>query len=238
MKKTIALFFAVFTWGITSAQDNASASSDSKLRFGFKVAPSLAWLKPDVKGFSSNGSKLGFIYGIMMDYNFAKNYAFSTGLEVSYRGGKIKYNYPFSSGNTVHTYSGDDTYNLKYIGLPLTIKLKTNEIGYMTYYGQFGFEPGFKISGKQDFTQTKTTPGGPDEVAADSDVNADVSSINISLLFGIGLEYRISGNTSILVGVQFTNGFTDVLTGTNHQDTSTELKAISNYFALNVGVFF
>jgi len=234
MKKTFVLFFALLVSGILSAQDNASGD---KFRFGFKVAPSLAWLKPDVKGFSSNGSKIGFIYGIMMDYNFAKNYAFSTGLEVSYRGGKIKYDYSFSSGNTVHTYSGDDTYNLKYIELPLTIKMKTNEIGYITYYGQFGFQPGFKISAKQDFTQTKTTPAGP-EVAADSDAEADASSINISLLFGVGLEYRISGNTSILVGLQFANGFTDVLTGTNHQDTSTELKAISNYFSLNVGVFF
>src|SRR5712671_6072570 len=178
MKKTFVLFFALLVSGILSAQDNASGD---KFRFGFKVAPSLAWLKPDVKGFSSNGSKIGFIYGIMMDYNFAKNYAFSTGLEVSYRGGKIKYDYSFSSGNTVHTYSGDDTYNLKYIELPLTIKMKTNEIGYITYYGQFGFQPGFKISAKQDFTQTKTTPAGP-EVAADSDAEADASSINISLL--------------------------------------------------------
>jgi Outer membrane protein beta-barrel domain len=239
MKKTFVLLLALLSSGIISAQDNASsASSVSKLRFGFKVAPSLAWLKPDVKNFDSNGSKIGFIYGIIMDYNFAKNYAFGTGLEVSYRGGKLKYNYPFSSGNTVHTYSGEDTYNIKYIELPLTIKMKTNEIGYMTYYGQFGFQPGFKISAKEDFTQTKTTPSGPDEVTGDSDANADVASVNISILFGVGLEYRISGNTSILVGLQFTNGFTDILTGTNHQDTSTELKAISNYFSLNVGVFF
>ena len=61
MKKTIALFFAVLSWGIISAQDNASSSS--KLRFGFKVAPSLAWLKPDVKGYESDGSKIGFIHG-------------------------------------------------------------------------------------------------------------------------------------------------------------------------------
>lgn len=236
MKKTIAFFFAVFITAVTWAQDNSSGGS--KLRFGFKVAPSLAWLKPDVKGFESNGSKIGFIYGIMMDYNFAKNYAFGTGLEISYRGGKTKYDYAFSSGNTVHTFSGDDTYNLKYIEIPLTIKMKTNEIGYMTYFGQFGFQPGFKISAKEDFSQTKTTPAGASVVATDSEADADVSSVNISLLFGLGLEYRFSGNTAVLVGLQFSNGFTDVLTGTNHLDTSTDLKAISNYFSLNVGVFF
>src|SRR6185295_13060842 len=89
MKKTIAIFFAVLTWGIVSAQDNTSG--DSKLRFGFKVAPSLAWLKPDTKGYESDGSKIGFVYGLMFDYNFAKNYALNLGLEVAYRGGKLKY---------------------------------------------------------------------------------------------------------------------------------------------------
>src|SRR5437764_2973738 len=134
MKKTFVLFFALLFSGILSAQDNASG--DSKLRFGFKVAPSLAWLKPDVKGFSSNGSKIGFIYGIMMDYNFAKNYSFSTGVEVSYRGGKLKHEYVYnSSQNNPNTYSGNDAYNIKYIELPLTIKMRTNEIGYITYFG-------------------------------------------------------------------------------------------------------
>src|SRR5215216_4456840 len=98
MKKTIALLFAVLTWGTISAQDNTS--SDSKLRFGFKVAPSLAWLKPDIKGYESDGSKLGFIYGLMFDYNFAKNYALNLGLEVSYRGGKLKYDYVLSQNVT------------------------------------------------------------------------------------------------------------------------------------------
>lgn len=238
MKKTIALFFAVLVSGIVCAQDNASASADSKLRFGFKVAPSLAWLKPDVKNFESGGSKLGFIYGLMMDYNFAKNYAVGIGLEVSYRGGKIKYDYTYNaSTNNPNSYSGDDTYNIKYIELPLTIKMRTNEIGYMTYFGQFGFQPGFKISAKEDYTQVKTTPAGP-ATFSDTDVNADVSSVSISMLFALGLEYRISGNTAILVALQFSNGFTDILTGSNHDDSSTDLKAISNYFALNVGVFF
>jgi len=195
-------------------------------------------MKPDMKNFESDGSRIGFIYGIMMDVNFSKNYAFGTGIEISYRGGKLKYNYAYnSSANNPNSYSGEDTYNLKCIELPLTIKMKTNEIGYFTYFGQFGFQPGIKISGKQDYSQTKTTPSGPN-TTSDSDVNADISIINLSLLFALGLEYRISGNTAILAALQFSNGFTDVLTGKNHDDTSVELKSISNYFSLNVGVFF
>jgi len=236
MKKLFALISILAFSTFAFAQDSGGSN---KFRFGFKVAPSLAWLKPDVKNFSSDGSKIGFIYGLMMDFNFAKNYAFSTGLEVSYRGGKIKYDYVYnSSNNNPNSYSGDDTYNLKYIEIPLTIKMKTNEIGYMTYFGQFGLQPGIKISAKEDFTQTKTTSSATPKVTSDADASVDVSSINISLLFALGVEYRISGNTSIIGSLQFSNGFTDVLTGDNHEDSSTELKAISNYFSLNVGVFF
>ena len=68
--------------------------------------------------------------------------------------------------------------------------------------------------------------------------SAEVGSLNVSLLFALGLEYRIGGNTSILAAIQFSNGFIDVLTGKNHDDTYTELKAISNYLSLNIGVFF
>src|SRR5258705_1617101 len=126
MKKTLVLFFALLVSGILSAQDNSSG--DSKLRFGFKVAPSLAWLKPDIKGYESDGSKIGFIYGLMMDYNFSKNYAVDIGLEVSYRGGKLKYDYVLSQNVTAN---GKMTYNIKYLEIPLSIKMKTNEIGYM-----------------------------------------------------------------------------------------------------------
>jgi len=33
----------------------------------------------------------------------------------------------------------DQSYNLKYVEIPLSLKLRTNEIGYLTYYGNFGF---------------------------------------------------------------------------------------------------
>ena len=235
MKKIFALSLLVSLAFSSTAQDSGS---DSKFRFGFKVAPSLAWMKPDVNLFESNGSRIGFIYGLMMDLRIAKNYAFATGLEISYRGGKIKYDYPYnSSSNNQHTYSGEDIYSLKYLEIPLSIKMKTNEIGYFTYFGQFGFQPGIKISAKEDFDQTKTSSSSP-KTTEESDVSVDASIINLALLFALGAEYRISGNTAIAASLEFSNGFTDVLTGVNHEDTSTKLKSISNYISLNVGVFF
>ncbi|HLG34261.1 MAG TPA: porin family protein [Bacteroidia bacterium] len=233
MKKIFAIISAVCFVSVAVAQEKP----DTKFRFGFKVAPSLAWLKPDIMNYSSNGSRIGFIYGLMMDYNFSKNYALSTGIEISYRGGKLKYAY---ANNSNVSFSGEDTYNLKYIEIPLTIKMKTNEIGYITYFGQFGFQPAFNIAAKSDFSHSKTNPSQvkTDTTSSDIDISGQIASLNVSLLFALGLEYRISGNTAIMAALQFSNGFTDVLTGKNPDDPDTELKAISNYMSLNVGVFF
>lgn len=246
MKKTILFFFAVLSSVIVSAQDttatksssssstsSSSSSSGDKFRFGFKIAPALAWLKPDIKDYESNGSNVGFIYGLMMDYNFTKNYAFAVGVEVAYRGGKIKYENPAGQEVT----SADYTYNLKYVDIPLTIKLKTNEIGYITYYGQFGVQPGINIDAKYDYDYTWTNPSSQAPKSdKDVDVSNEIVDSNFSLLFGVGAEYRISGNTCIMGGLQFSNGFTDLLK--DNDPNGTPLKAISNYFSLNLGVFF
>jgi hypothetical protein len=57
MKKLILLFTIILITGKSYSQD------DSKLHFGLKAAPSLAWLRSDTKGFDSDGSKFGFSYG-------------------------------------------------------------------------------------------------------------------------------------------------------------------------------
>jgi hypothetical protein len=233
MKKIFAFVSILAMSSLAFAQDNGG--SINKFRFGFKVAPSLAWLKPDIKGYDSDGSKIGFVYGAMMDYNFTKNYALHIGLEVSYRGGKLKYEVANNSNVSV---KGTSTYNLKYIEIPFAIKMKTNEIGYMTYFGQFGFQPAFKIGAKADYESTLTNPSQTITTSeSDVDVTDQVNSFNASLLFAIGVEYRISGNTSLVGAIQFSNGFTSVIDATD-PTVNEDIKAITNYLSLNIGVFF
>ncbi len=152
MKKSISILLLVLLGYSAFSQK----SSDNGFHFGLKASPSLAWLKTDNTNISSNGSKLGFTYGLITEFNFADHYAFATGLDVSYRGGKFK------SQNTIKSLAGNDslsrfdesTYNLQYIEIPITLKLKTNEIGYLTYYLQAGIAPGLNIRARAN---TKTS---------------------------------------------------------------------------------
>ena len=205
---------AILSANITNAQEQ-------KFHFGLKIAPTIAWMKPDTKGLTNDGSKLGFTYGLMGESNFAPNYAFTYGLQVSYRGGILNYD-----SATVLTRT---SYVLKYVELPIGIKMKTNEFNRYRYFGQFGLVPGLNLSAK-----TTTKKGSVTESNIES--KAYITDINMSMMIAVGAEYTISGSTTFLASLEFNNGFVDVLTKSN--DSDPEFNAISNYVALNLGIMF
>jgi hypothetical protein len=222
MKKLFIVAIAIFL------ASGSFAQTESKLHFGLKAAPSLAWLRTDAPEFKSDGSTFGFSYGLITEFNFATNYAFATGIDVNYRGGKLK------SQET----EGDTTFiikvsnSLQYVEIPISLKLKTNQIGYLTYYLQAGVAPGYNIRANADVETTITTTSGVNvsEEASNQDVQENINAFNLSMIIGGGIEYTMTGSTVLLAGIQFNNGFLDVF--------DTDLKSNSNSLALTVGVLF
>lgn len=216
----------------------AQAQDDQKgMSFGLKVAPTLAWIKSDTKSVESDGSRLGFAYGLITDFNISKNYAFGTGVDVTYRGGKTKNKF-------VDIDSPDKTsFTLQYIEVPITLKLKTNEIGYITYFGRFGFAPGINIKAKADIENTLTEQSD-DDIGAKKGINP----INLSFLVGLGATYSLGGSTAVLVGITFNNGFLDIFdkdyqapsgdVDSNGILLDKDVKATSSFLALEVGILF
>lgn len=227
MKKVTAiLLLLAFTAAGAQAQDRP-------VRFGIKLAPNLGFIKPDTKELKNDGTRIGFTFGLMGDFMIGgtENYAFSTGLFLNNVGGKTSY--PFGDKNllTISKY--------QYIELPITLKLKTNEIGYMTYFGQIGFGAAFNIAAKSDFDM----PDGKGEIVRVTDENImdQTNLFKASLIIGAGLEFNFSGHTSAMVGITYNNGFTNILKDQEIVDasgTKKAMKAKQNYFELSLGVFF
>jgi hypothetical protein len=123
----------------------------------------------------------------------------------------------------------------QYVELPITLKLMTNEIGYITYYGQIGFGAAFNISAKSDYDvydpATKSVTSFTDE-----DVMDHTNPFKASLILGAGLQYNFSGNTSLLIGLTYNNGFTNILKDVTVNET--ELKAKQDYLELTLGMYF
>lgn len=106
------------------------SAQDSGVRFGLSLSPQISWLSSNDKGLEGNGSYLGFSYGLLMDVLIPTNYAFATGLLISYDGGKLTYT-DSTKFNTfpdnVYPAGTQVDYRLQYIEIPLSMKLRTNQ---------------------------------------------------------------------------------------------------------------
>lgn len=205
--------FSVFN---VKSQGTGTTSSGDKFRFGLHFSPNIGWIKPDTDSLSSGGSKIGFSYGLVTEFNFGDRYAFSTGISIVKNGGVLKSNAGVESDIST-----------QYIQIPAVMKLKTNEIGYFTYFAKFGFTPDINIKAKADVSDKEI------------DIKNQIQPFRVGLLLGAGAEYNISGDTRIIFGLDFNNGFTGILTkkyGT--ESNGDRYKAISNYVNLSLGIAF
>ena len=250
----------------------AAGAQDKQWKIALHVDPNVSWMKPDDKNIEQGDTKLKFGFGVMIDKMFTNNYAFSTGFKVINTGGELIY---FFRENPSDQHPGkaliaerDRTYNLKYLEIPLTLKLRTNEIGYITYWAQIGVGLGFNIKSKGDETLTyklertefsdgsvgvwkEPDPLIPVSSSEDDDIKDDIGLFRTSLIIAGGIEYNLAGNASILLGITFNNGFNNVLNNqgikantagspdvTGNTAQEFKLKSINNQLALNVGILF
>ncbi|MFN4882124.1 MAG: porin family protein [Bacteroidota bacterium] len=231
MIKTLTWFivFASLPF-FTSAQDT---QEPHKLRIGFQFTPEVTWLKSKSINLENRRSMIGFNFGPVFDYNFGSNYAITTGVIISRSRGSLFYedSTKFNS-RPDHLYSSALTvdYNLQYIELPIALRLKTNEIGYVTYFGVFGIVPAVNISAKGEFDDPTT----PNARYIPESFSKDVSLPNLSMLISAGAAYSISTNTSAFLSLNFYNGLIDVTDNPKNYKT----KAVLNRLGLTAGIMF
>jgi hypothetical protein len=273
MKKILTLLFVAFAAKAALAQD-----VDKSFRFGLRGSPSLNWYKPDdKKKFESDGVRMKFGYGLMTEIRLSKVASIATGIGFDYDGGKIDFLNDTATGYYVKNnefveieeieksmndtnfmkdvavyYLKQRSYNANYITIPLTLKMKTKEIGMLTYYGQFGMNASFRTKSRVDdeYTSIGNTPANSSYNGKEMDNTDDMNLFRFALNVGGGAEYNLSGTTSLVFGLNFYNGFSNVLKKNSRylQDISTldnmlkfvplEQKATANAFALTVGILF
>lgn len=246
-KKIIVIALSVLLLSNYSfSQGTPKNDENRKFIFGLKSSANFSWYKPDSRNLAKGGFKAGISYGVMGDYMFLSNYSFNIEVLVSSVNGKLTYkdDYPFYVKDTVKTYYKGIgyEYNNKYIQVPLSIKFRTKEIGKMKYYAQFGFAPAFlltakaKITGEnlpwaEDDIQKIKTNEKAEDIYQFTNFEDDVSFMLLPLIIGGGAEMKLNGNTSLVAGLRFENGFNDIL-------KSNSTTVFSKSIGLSVGLFF
>ncbi len=206
----------------------STISFGQNFRFGLTFSPQFNWLKAEASNIDKDGMRFGFQYGLLMDFSIKDNerYAISTGFLINHSGGKTIGS--FEEG-TATAYTLKTNAKLQYIDIPLTVKLKTNEVNYMTYYGLIGVTPSFAIRARGD----KVYEPDPDMKSFENEkIGGDIGFANVSLTVGAGVEYSLSENTSVVGGLYFNNGFINIV-----QDEDDERTTL-NQFGIRIGVLF
>ncbi len=243
MKKVFALLAAALVGAPTVM------AQDESVRFGIKAAPNTAWLRPDTRGVESAGNRLGYTFGLMAEFPVGANgnYRFATGLFLNNAGGKVTvpYNYIAELNGPILTRALERDVSLRYVELPFTMKLMTNEIGYMRYFGQIGVSTGFNIRAKADMEEpivdASTFYTLDFRTEPDVDIKDDVNLFRAALILGAGAEYNFSGSTALLFGITYNNGFINVFDGwevPNDDGGTTRAKVFQDYLELSLGVLF
>lgn len=206
--------------------------------FGLRVGTNLGWLKPNTDEYSSQGVRPGFSWGFISEFYFMENYAILTGFNMSFNGGKM--NYPalmdVPSGDTVMTVMGQmqRQYNLKYLQIPLCLKMKASLNEKLTIFGKIGLGTSFNLGAKAkgDFVYQ-----GGKVTESKKNINDEIALIRESLIVGGGVELKIKGSTAVIIDLTYDNAFNNILTGDNPA-VNGKPKAVHNYVELGAGIVF
>lgn len=265
MKKSILIFSLLLIQPIISfcQDDNTHIEIEvpkkvdvNKLRFGAYIAPSICWMKPvtnssgdGLYSVSSDGSKTGYAWGLMVDYFFTPNYGLATGLQINNTGGNIKSSFKQSivPNNTVKT--ADFKYYLEYVELPIQLKLRSDELGTsgMKLFGQLGFTPSVNIGKKATYTVVYNDNNGNEQSINGNKEKISgsfsIAPVLLQLNIGGGIEKPIAKRMSVLLGLYFNNGFSPDVTNPDKYSFAYEGKFSDGKIRLNslsfrAGLFF
>jgi len=230
----VNVFIVCGLLSLSTAMSAQSDMDDRKFRFGLMAAPNLGWLRPNISELERDGlqSRVGFGYGVMMDYKFSDspNYLLTTGFNVTSGGGGLSepWQTVVEESDTSFTFNGANsrTYRMQYLTVPILLKMRTGDIGYMSYFGAIGFDLGFRTRARVDNDYTwlgssALQPADENDLEAKNEINFLRLGLNVTL----GAEYNLTGNTNVYAGIGFHNAFTNMFNG---KDINRVLKPASN----------
>lgn len=203
------------------------AGTGQKVSIGLMANPLVSWMRIDNGDIEREKAKFGVEYGVLTDINFTENYALSTGVSMMLSGGTINY-----MNGSLDSLDTSVKLNLQYINIPLYLKLKTNEIGYITYYGEFGIINQFRIKSRADSEQGGIKEESVNIGKKDNDIGIRAQPYTMGLHIGGGIEYSVSTRTRIQAGVFYNNGFVNII-----QDRDDD-KIYLNNFGIRAAVIF
>jgi len=202
--------------------------SQKHIRLSFTGSPSVNWMVASNSVADRGKTTIGYDFGLNGDFYFSEDerYSLLTGLLITNTGGELGYrtNSDFQfAGKTLPALS-KIRYRLRYVEIPLAIKLKTDQFKRVRYWGEFGLTSMVNIESKGDSN---------DGTLKKANIADEVNLFNLAMNIGAGFDFDLGGSNSITTGLIFQNGLIDVTSDNAFSD-----KTIINSLKLKVGLIF
>lgn len=221
----------VFLYSILIILGTSVLYSQEKFSGGIYFTPEISWFKPDNKKIESEKSRFSFGFGLTSDITLTQAFALNLGLGFFNAGGSLRYLDSIPKIQAVDTtYLGISSgkiikYKLQYIELPISIKGRTKEMGYISYFLKFGLSPLIRFKSRADIT-----------VDSNDDIKNEVRALSFAYHLGGGITYSLKGNTKLLFEAVFRNGLSDIEKIKNAANK--DYKNILNTLELRFGIVF
>ncbi|MGB8490478.1 MAG: outer membrane beta-barrel protein [Bacteroidales bacterium] len=199
-------------------------------RFGAYISPLLSWFRTDLKEVRNEGARAGYDLGIRLEKPLSEFASLTGGLSLKTSGGRLVSN---SSSTfwfpdySVAVAAGEPViYKISYLSVPVGIKLRTRENGYLTYFAEPGLDPAVVVSGKVDI---------PSIDIKGMRAMTEITRFNIGYHVNGGIEYSINGSTSLVLGAGFESTFFDVTRDRGDQE---EDRTVQRFLKFIFGINF
>ncbi|MCS6820399.1 MAG: PorT family protein [Microscillaceae bacterium] len=220
MKKFIFAFVVISTFAI-----QVVAQSDSKFRFGFRLAPIFTFGRVtdgdnnSISGLSTS-SRMGLNFGLMGTYSFNDKLGIYSGAQIVLKGFKSKFT----------NINAETVTSVSAVEIPLALHMRSNEIApNLKIRGLFGLSANI-IAG----ARTKTTING-NTVTRNS-----TEGFNLfvpDFLVGAGVEWVLPNVGTLDLGLSYHHGLAN-LNRTKDQNGNITSKSRLSYLAIDLGYFF
>lgn len=202
--------------------------ANAQMKLGLKVSPNFSWNRVDDPSdtLSNKGVALRSGAGLFVDYEFADNYAFHTGITYTTKASGLKHNFTDTLASRV---------SLQYLEIPVAIKLFTNEIGTdMRMYFNVGTSINMNLAAKV----------GPDGDKSYINENGDAveytkhfNGLDLSAIAGAGVEMQLGGETWVFGGISYNRGLLNI--NNKKKGVQTDgFQMYNEYLSVDVGLKF
>ncbi len=209
MKKVLTIIICAASFAVNAQQ----------FRIGASITPSIGFW--DIEGdlYESSGTKFGVQAGLIVDQTLgsSERFALTSGLSWNLNPGGFQT--ANANGNTAFKAWN---FNVMSIDLPITVRLRSDQLNKTVLFVQYGANFGFTLLKKVSLDGGQSGGGG-----------FDYESVNPSLAMGAGIEYSISDEKALMINLYFLNGLKNMVI-----DNANDDNMFPQQLGLRVGMFF